>query len=78
MHRRQHVKQLATLRLVEYEKETAAAAAKSKAPPNVSPSTATPSIVAYFLTLKNSDTRCFLKSDVTLVRENGDIQYVCW
>ncbi len=41
------------LRLVEHEKEMAEAAAKRKAIPNVSPSTPTPSIAAYFFYLKN-------------------------
>ncbi len=51
----QHVELLATLRLVKYERETAAAAVvKRKAPPNVSPSTPTSSIVAFSLTLKMS------------------------
>ncbi len=41
--------QLAMLMLVEYEKDTAAAAAQRKAPPYVSPSTPTPSTVGYSL-----------------------------
>ncbi len=51
MHETQHVKRLAALILVECETKTAAAA-ESEAPPNVSPSTPTPSIVAYSLTSK--------------------------
>ncbi len=44
----QHAKQLAMLTLVKYERETAEAAAKKKAPPDVGPSTHAPSIVTYF------------------------------
>ncbi len=64
------------LRLVEYEKETVAAAVKSNAPPNVSPRTPTPSFVAYFLTFENDATGGFLKPDVTLVSEKGDKHHV--
>ncbi len=71
---------LAMLRLVEYMKvmavAAAAAATKRKVPPNVSPSTPSPSIVAYSLALKNDNTSCFLKSDVILVSENGDLHDV--
>ncbi len=77
MHKMQHVEQLAKLRQVGYEKETTSAAAvKRKAPPDVRPSTPVPSIVAYSLTFKNDDKRRFLKSDITLVREKGDIRNV--
>ncbi len=66
----QHAEQLAPLKLVENEKETAAA--KRKAPSNVCPSTPAPSIVACSLSYKNGDTRRFLKSDISLVSEKGD------
>ncbi len=55
MHKMQHVEQLATLRLVEHEEETAAAA-KGKAPPDVSSSMPAPSSVVFSLTFKNDNT----------------------
>ncbi len=70
----QHVEQHATLKLVEYKNETATAAVKRKAPPNICPSTQTPSI--YLSNLKNDDAGRSLKSDVSLVSGKGDLRNV--
>ncbi len=39
------------------EIDSSISTSSKKVPPNVSPSTATPSIVAYYLTLRNGDTK---------------------
>ncbi len=57
------------LRLVEYEKETIAAAAEERKTPDVSPTTP----LFSSSTFKDEDTRRFLKSDATLVSEKGDL-----